>query len=119
VKKQTRIGGFGAPPGFVDMLVKAHAETLSSTSHCLVAGRKGSAVVAAAIVNGLVGHKQQAYGEEDSNGRTAICTQRVFASLLICISSWRDLFFWKRGSTWLILEVRSGVRHRLTYPAGG
>ena len=56
----------GTPAGFVDVdVVKARLRD-SLIPHIIIDGRKGSAVVAAAIVNGLVDLARLAYGE-DSN----------------------------------------------------
>lgn len=56
------------PAGFIDAdLAKARLEE-SLVPHIRTQGRKGSAVVAAAIVNGLVDLAWQAYGSEGSGG---------------------------------------------------
>ncbi|GAC1451263.1 MAG: precorrin-8X methylmutase [Chamaesiphon sp.] len=57
----------GTPSGFVEVdVVKARLKDCR-ISHITIDGRKGSAVVAAAIVNGLVDLAWQAYGQ-DTNG---------------------------------------------------
>lgn len=54
----------GTPAGFVDVdVVKARLND-SQIPHIRIEGRKGSAVVAAAILNGLVDLAWQAYGQE-------------------------------------------------------
>ncbi|MBW4538287.1 MAG: precorrin-8X methylmutase [Myxacorys chilensis ATA2-1-KO14] len=56
------------PAGFIDAdLAKARLEE-SLVPHIRTQGRKGSAVVAAAIVNGLVDLAWQAYGSEGNGG---------------------------------------------------
>ena len=57
----------GTPSGFVD--IEATKERLqdSLVPHIRIDGRKGSAVVAAAIVNGLVDLAWKAYGQDGSN----------------------------------------------------
>ncbi len=57
----------GTPSGFVDEDVAKERLNDSLVSHIRIDGRKGSAVVAAAIVNGLVDLAWQAYGQ-DTNG---------------------------------------------------
>jgi precorrin-8X/cobalt-precorrin-8 methylmutase len=57
----------GTPSGFVDVDVAKARLNDSLIPHIRTEGRKGSAVVAAAIVNGLVDLAWQAYGRE-SNG---------------------------------------------------
>ncbi|MBD1841239.1 precorrin-8X methylmutase [Coleofasciculus sp. FACHB-64] len=57
----------GTPSGFVDVDVAKERLNDSLVSHIRIDGRKGSAVVAAAIVNGLVDLAWQAYGQ-DTNG---------------------------------------------------
>ena len=57
----------GTPSGFVDVDVAKDRLKDSLVPHIRIEGRKGSAVVAAAIVNGLVDLAWQAYGQ-DSNG---------------------------------------------------
>ncbi|MFE1748061.1 precorrin-8X methylmutase [Coleofasciculus sp. H7-2] len=57
----------GTPSGFVDVDVAKARLKDSLVSHIRIDGRKGSAVVAAAIVNGLVDLAWQAYGQ-DTNG---------------------------------------------------
>lgn len=53
----------GTPAGFVDVDVAEKRLTDSLIPHIRVEGRKGSAVVAAAILNGLVDLAWQAYGK--------------------------------------------------------
>ncbi len=57
----------GTPSGFVD--IEAAKERLhdSLVPHIRIDGRKGSAVVAAAIVNGLVDLAWKAYGQDTGN----------------------------------------------------
>jgi precorrin-8X/cobalt-precorrin-8 methylmutase len=57
----------GTPSGFVDVDVAKDRLKDSLIPHIRIEGRKGSAVVAAAIVNGLVDLAWQAYGQ-DTNG---------------------------------------------------
>ncbi|MBD1833021.1 precorrin-8X methylmutase [Trichocoleus sp. FACHB-90] len=57
----------GTPSGFVDVDVAKDRLKDSLVPHIRIEGRKGSAVVAAAIVNGLVDLAWQAYGQ-DPNG---------------------------------------------------
>ncbi|MGQ4649963.1 precorrin-8X methylmutase [Lyngbya aestuarii] len=59
----------GTPSGFVEVDVAKSRLKDSLIPHIQIEGRKGSAVVAAAIVNGLVDLAWQAYGQ-DSNGVT-------------------------------------------------
>ncbi|NEP01931.1 MAG: precorrin-8X methylmutase [Symploca sp. SIO2E9] len=59
----------GTPSGFVEVDVAKSRLKDSLIPHIRIEGRKGSAVVAAAIVNGLVDLAWQAYGQ-DSNGVT-------------------------------------------------
>ncbi|MCL6432674.1 precorrin-8X methylmutase [Leptothermofonsia sp. ETS-13] len=54
----------GTPSGFVDVEVAKERLADSLVPHIRIEGRKGSAVVAAAIVNGLVDLAWQAYGRE-------------------------------------------------------
>ena len=54
------------PSGFVDVELAKERLADSLIPHIRIAGRKGSAVVAAAIVNGLVDLAWQAYGREQS-----------------------------------------------------
>lgn len=54
----------GTPAGFVGVDVAVERLKESLVPHIRVEGRKGSAVVAAAIVNGLVELAWQAYGKE-------------------------------------------------------
>jgi precorrin-8X/cobalt-precorrin-8 methylmutase len=54
----------GTPSGFVDIEVAKHRLADSLVPNIRIEGRKGSAVVAAAIVNGLVDLAWQAYGQE-------------------------------------------------------
>ncbi|WP_432808856.1 precorrin-8X methylmutase [Pantanalinema sp. GBBB05] len=56
----------GTPSGFVGMDVAKERLADSLIPHIRVEGRKGSAVVAAAIVNGLVDLAWQAYGRDQS-----------------------------------------------------
>ena len=57
----------GTPAGFVGVDVALERLKNSLIPHIRIEGRKGSAVVAAAIVNGLVDLAWQAYGKEASN----------------------------------------------------
>lgn len=57
----------GTPSGFVDVDVAKDRLNDSLVPHIRIEGRKGSPVVAAAIVNGLVDLAWQAYGQ-DVNG---------------------------------------------------
>ncbi|NEO32282.1 MAG: precorrin-8X methylmutase [Symploca sp. SIO3C6] len=59
----------GTPSGFIEIDVAKSRLKDSLIPHIRIEGRKGSAVVAAAIVNGLVDLAWQAYGQ-DSNGVT-------------------------------------------------
>ncbi|PSB26981.1 precorrin-8X methylmutase [Stenomitos frigidus] len=54
------------PSGFVDVETAKERLADSLIPHIRITGRKGSAVVAAAIVNGLVDLAWQAYGREQS-----------------------------------------------------
>lgn len=54
----------GAPSGFVEVDVTKDRLNDSQVPHIRIEGRKGSAVVAAAIINGLVELAWQAYGQE-------------------------------------------------------
>ncbi|MBF2046173.1 precorrin-8X methylmutase [Leptolyngbya sp. NK1-12] len=54
----------GTPAGFVGVDVAVERLKDSLTPHIRIEGRKGSAVVAAAIVNGLVDLAWHAYGQE-------------------------------------------------------
>lgn len=54
----------GTPAGFVDVDEAKERLQDSLVPHIRIEGRKGSAVVAAAIVNGLVDLAWQAYGQE-------------------------------------------------------
>jgi precorrin-8X/cobalt-precorrin-8 methylmutase len=56
----------GTPAGFVGVDVAVERLKDSLVPHIRIEGRKGSAVVAAAIVNGLVDLAWQAYGREGS-----------------------------------------------------
>lgn len=56
----------GTPSGFVEVDVAKDRLKDSLIPHIRIAGRKGSAVVAAAIVNGLVDLSWQAYGQDTS-----------------------------------------------------
>ncbi|MBF2002444.1 MAG: precorrin-8X methylmutase [Synechococcales cyanobacterium C42_A2020_086] len=57
----------GTPAGFVGVDVAVDRLKDSLVPHIRIEGRKGSAVVAAAIVNGLVDLAWQAYGKESSS----------------------------------------------------
>lgn len=57
----------GTPAGFVGVEVAKARLNDSLVSHIRTDGRKGSAVVAVAIVNGLVDLAWQAYGQEGSS----------------------------------------------------
>lgn len=57
----------GTPAGFVGVEVAVERLKDSLIPHIRIDGRKGSAVVAAAIVNGLVDLAWQAYGKEYSS----------------------------------------------------
>lgn len=57
----------GTPAGFVGVDVAVDRLKDSLIPHIRIEGRKGSAVVAAAIVNGLVELAWQAYGQEPSS----------------------------------------------------
>jgi len=54
----------GTPAGFIDTAVLKDRLQDSMVPHVRIDGKKGSAVVAAAIVNGLVDLAWQAYGKE-------------------------------------------------------
>ncbi|MBC6477635.1 MAG: precorrin-8X methylmutase [Hormoscilla sp. GUM202] len=54
----------GAPAGFVEVDVTKDRLNDSQVPHIRIEGRKGSAVVAAAIINGLVELAWQAYSQE-------------------------------------------------------
>lgn len=54
----------GAPAGFVEVDVTKDRLNDSQVPHIRIEGRKGSAVVAAAIINGLVELAWHAYGQE-------------------------------------------------------
>ncbi|MBD1861559.1 MULTISPECIES: precorrin-8X methylmutase [Trichocoleus] len=54
----------GTPSGFVDIEVAKHRLQDSLVPHIRIEGRKGSAVVAAAIMNGLVDLAWKAYGQD-------------------------------------------------------
>ena len=56
----------GTPAGFVEVETEKERLRESMVPHILIEGRKGSAVVAAAIVNGLVDLAWQAYGQDGS-----------------------------------------------------
>lgn len=58
----------GTPAGFIDVDVAKERLRDSMIPHISTEGRKGSAVVAAAIVNGLVDLAWQAYGQERAGG---------------------------------------------------
>ncbi len=57
----------GTPAGFLDVDVAKGRLQDSLVPHIRIDGRKGSAVVAAAIVTGLVDLAWQAYGQESTN----------------------------------------------------
>lgn len=57
----------GTPSGFVDVDVAKGRLNDSFVPHIRIEGRKGGAVVAVAIINGLVDLAWQAYGQESSN----------------------------------------------------
>ncbi|MBW4490528.1 MAG: precorrin-8X methylmutase [Trichocoleus desertorum ATA4-8-CV12] len=56
----------GTPSGFVDIEVTKQRLQDSLVPHIRIEGRKGSAVVAAAIMNGLVDLAWKAYGQDNS-----------------------------------------------------
>ena len=58
----------GTPAGFVDVDVAKERLKDSLVPHICIDGRKGSAVVAAAIVDGLVDLAWQAYGQDGNGG---------------------------------------------------
>jgi precorrin-8X/cobalt-precorrin-8 methylmutase len=58
----------GTPAGFVDVDVAKARLNDSLVPHIRIDGRKGSAVVAVAIINGLVDLAWQAYGQEGRSG---------------------------------------------------
>ncbi len=58
----------GTPAGFVDVDVAKGRLNDSLIPHIRIEGRKGSAVVAAAIMHGLTDLAWQAYGEPSSSG---------------------------------------------------
>lgn len=58
----------GAPAGFVDVDVAKQRLNDASVPHIRIDGRKGSAVVATAIIDGLVDLAWQAYGQDASVG---------------------------------------------------
>ncbi len=55
----------GTPAGFIDVDVAKQRLNDSNVPHIRIDGRKGSAVVATAIINGLVELAWQAYGHDD------------------------------------------------------
>jgi precorrin-8X/cobalt-precorrin-8 methylmutase len=57
----------GTPAGFVDVDVAKGRLNDSLIPHIRIEGRKGSAIVAAAIINGLVDLAWQAYGKEGAS----------------------------------------------------
>jgi len=57
----------GTPSGFVEVDVAKSRLEDSLVPHIRIEGRKGSSVVAAAIVNGLVDLAWQAYGQDSSS----------------------------------------------------
>jgi precorrin-8X/cobalt-precorrin-8 methylmutase len=60
----------GTPSGFIDADLAKERLQDSLVPHIRTEGRKGSAVVAAALVNGLVDLAWQAYGQEDKKAMT-------------------------------------------------
>lgn len=58
----------GTPAGFIDVDVAKQRLNDSNVPHIRIDGRKGSAVVATAIINGLVELAWQAYGHDDDEG---------------------------------------------------
>ena len=58
----------GAPAGFVDVDVAKQRLNDALVPHIRIDGRKGNAVVATAIINGLVELAWQAYGQDESVG---------------------------------------------------
>ncbi len=73
----------GTPSGFVEVDVAKDRLKDSLIPHIRIQGRKGSAVVAAAIVNGLVDLAWQAYGQDASGiGWRAISRRDVLAKRL-------------------------------------
>ena len=59
----------GTPAGFIGADVAKERLNDAQITHITVNGRKGSAVVAAAIVNGLLDLAWQAYGQSESGAR--------------------------------------------------
>ncbi|CCQ68611.1 Cobalt-precorrin-8x methylmutase [Crocosphaera watsonii WH 0402] len=59
----------GTPAGFIGADVAKERLNDAQIPHITVNGRKGSAVVAAAIVNGLLDLAWQAYGQSESGAR--------------------------------------------------
>lgn len=59
----------GTPAGFIDVDVAKQRLNDSNVPHIRIDGRKGSAVVATAIINGLVELAWQAYGHDDDEDR--------------------------------------------------
>lgn len=59
----------GTPAGFIDVDVAKQRLNDSNVPHIRIDGRKGSAVVATAIINGLVELAWQAYGHDDDEER--------------------------------------------------
>lgn len=55
----------GTPAGFIDVDVAKQRLNDANVPHIRIDGRKGSAVVATAIINGLVELAWQAYGHDD------------------------------------------------------
>lgn len=58
----------GTPAGFIDVDVAKQRLNDSNVPHIRIDGRKGSAVVATAIINALVELAWQAYGHDDNEG---------------------------------------------------
>ncbi len=58
----------GTPAGFIDVDVAKQRLNDSNVPHIRIDGCKGSAVVATAIINGLVELAWQAYGHDDDEG---------------------------------------------------
>ena len=59
----------GTPAGFIDVDVAKQRLNDSNVPHIRIDGRKGSAVVATAIINALVELAWQAYGHDDDDSR--------------------------------------------------
>jgi precorrin-8X/cobalt-precorrin-8 methylmutase len=58
----------GTPAGFIDVEATKHRLTDSLVPHIRTEGRKGNAIVAAALVTGLVELAWQAYGQDTNGG---------------------------------------------------